>query len=152
MWDLDGHELTGVYGTWSERSYELTDMEAESLTLLLSAEDSPGPEWTHRIPDEFYGESMRWSLTVSRAEVTDIHSTIVQGTVGGVFVDVLAQRFDRSWAVSAQDTDDDIAQEVLRRLGLVQSPASGAWSGWLPEAQVAITGRASYVPWPQPCC
>lgn len=150
MWDLSGLELTGVYGTWSERSYELTDLQADSVTLLMSAEDPPGPEWTHRLPDEFYGESVRWALTVSRAEVTDIHNTIVQGTVGGVFVDVLAQRFDGSWAVSAQDTDD-IAQEVLRRLNLVYVPASGAWSGWLPQAQVTITGRASYVAWPQPC-
>lgn len=150
MWDLDGLELTGVYGMWSDRSYELADLETDSLTLLMSAEESPGPDWVHRIPDEFYGESIRWALTVSRAEVADIHNTIVQGTVGGVFVDVLAQRLDRSWAVSAQDTDD-IAPEVLRRLGLVHVPGSGTWSGWLPEARVTITGRASYATWPQPC-
>lgn len=33
MWDLDGLELTGVYGTWSERSYELADLEDDSLTV-----------------------------------------------------------------------------------------------------------------------
>jgi hypothetical protein len=104
----------------------------------------------HRVPNEFYGESMRWALSVPRAEVTDMPSTIIQGTVGGVFVDVLAQRFDRSWAVSANYTDD-IAPEMPRRLGLAQTSAVGPWSGWVAQNQVEITGRASYASWPQPC-
>lgn len=152
MWDLEGLELTGCYGIWAERSYELVDIESDSLTLLMSAEESPGPGWVHRTPDEFYGESLRWALSVPRAEVTDMHHTLVQGIVGDVFVDVLAQRFDRSWAVSAEDTDDAVAAEMLRQLGLIRESRAAAWCGWVAEDQVAITARASYVPWPpQPC-
>lgn len=148
MWDLTGLELTGVYGTWSGRSYELVNHEAEIMTLVMSAEEAPGPDWVHRAPDAFYGESMRWELHVPRTEVTDVHATIVQGTIEGYFVDILAQRHDRAWAVSAESATDTFA-ELLRRLGLV--PAGDAWSGWVPESEVFITSRASYVPWPQPC-
>lgn len=150
MWDLAGLELTGCYGTWSERSYELTDIEDDTLTLLMSAEESPGPGWVHRAPDEFYGESLRWALSVPRIEVTDMHHTLVQGMVGDVFVDVLAQRCDRSWAVTAEGTDDAIAVEMLRQFGLAKAARTGAWSGWVPEDKVAITGQASYTPWPSP--
>lgn len=150
MWDLAGLELTGIYGIWSERSYELADIETDTMTLLMTAEESPGPGWVHREPDAFYGESMRWALSVPSTEVTEVHNTIVQGSVDGVFVDVLAQRFDRSWAVSTDDPDGTLTA-FLTRLGLV--PSGSTWTGWVPENQVEITGRASYLPWPpQPCC
>jgi hypothetical protein len=150
MWDLAGLELTAVHGTWSERSYALADIEDDTVTLLMSAEESPRPGWVHRLPDEFYGGSRRCATSVPRAEVTDMHSTIVQGTLGDVFVNVLAQRFDRSWAVSANETND-ISEEMLRRLGLTQASAVGPWSGWVAEDLVEITGRVSYASWPQPC-
>lgn len=148
MWDLAGLELTGCYGTWSERSYELVDVEDDRVTLLMNSDESPGPDWVHRQPDKFYGESMRWSLSVPRAEVTDMHNTLVQGTVDGMFVDVLAQRQDRSWAVKAEDGDESL-EALLRRLGVI--PAGSSWNGWVPESLVSITARASYVDWPQPC-
>lgn len=149
MWDLAGRELTGVYGTWSERIYELVDAETDMTTLLMSSDESPGPDWIHRIPDAFYGESMRWSLSVPRSEVTEVHTTIVQGAIDGTFVDVLAQRQDRSWAVKAEGGDESL-EALLRRLGVI--PANSTWNGWVPEPVVSITARASYVPWPQPCC
>lgn len=127
MWDLTGLELMGVYGTWSGRSYELVNHEAEIITLVMSAEEAPGPDWAHRTPDDFYGESLRWELNVPRTEVTDVHTTIVQGTMEGHFVDVLAQRHDRAWAISAENPPETLI-ELLRRLGVV--PAGSAWSGW----------------------
>src|SRR6476661_2032598 len=126
MWDLAGLELTGVYGDWSGRTYELVNAEAEIMTLLMSAEESPGPDWVHRMPDAFYGESLRWALNVPRTEVTDVHTTVVQGSIDGTFVDVLAQRQDRSWAVKAGDGDESL-EALLRRLGVI--PAGSVWNG-----------------------
>lgn len=117
-------------------------------TLLMSSEVAPGPDWIHCIPDAFYGESTRWALRVPRSEVTDIHSTLVQGTIEGHFVDVLAQRTDRSWEVLAEKPVETFAA-LLSRLGL--APSGDSWSGSVPESRVSITGRASYVPWPPPC-
>ncbi|GAC1491314.1 MAG: hypothetical protein NVS2B15_10550 [Pseudarthrobacter sp.] len=54
-WDLAGLELAGVYGTWAGRGYALVNAEAEIMTLLMSAEKAPGPDWVHRTPDDVYG-------------------------------------------------------------------------------------------------
>jgi hypothetical protein len=53
---LLARELTGTYGTWSERSYELDNPETDMLTLLMCAEEAPGPDWAHLTTDVFYGE------------------------------------------------------------------------------------------------
>jgi hypothetical protein len=145
MWDLAGMELTGKYGTWFERTYELDVCPESGVSLLMSAEQAPGPDWVLRTPDVFYGENTRWTLTIPAAQITDVHETIAQGMIGGACVDLLAQRCDGAWAVSSEAKEID----VLVRLGL--SIEDGLWNGWVPEGEVTAITRASYAPLTEAC-
>lgn len=145
MWDLAGLELTGRYGTWFERTYELAGTTADSMSLVMSAEQSPGLEWVRCTADVFYGENMRWTRVVPALQLTDVHGTVAQGMIGGVCVDLLAQRSDGAWAVSSDGNPVDL----LVRLGLAIE--DGLWNGWVPEREVSAITRASYIPYPEAC-
>jgi hypothetical protein len=145
MWDLAGQELTGRYGTWFERTYELAGSTEGGVVLLMSAEQAPGTDWERCTPDVFYGENTRWTLVVPAAEITDVHHTIAQGMIGGVSVDLLAQRCDGAWAVFSGEKEIN----VLVRLGLAIE--DGLWNGWVPKQEVSAITRASYTPFPEAC-
>lgn len=138
MFDLDGLELTGTYGTWSGRVYEIAERHRGQVLLLTSAEVAPGPDWTWRDPDHFFGEGNRWQCEVPAAEVTGVHRTVVQGSIEDSIFDLDAQRDDGDWAVSTVCAGNPL----LRRLGL--QPSNGKWSGWAPVEEVFGITRTSH--------
>lgn len=143
MWDLEGLELTGRYGNWFERTYEIIEGWYGTVALVMSAEQSPGPEWERCVPDVFYGEGIRWTRHVPAGQVTGVHSTVAQGVIGGACVDLLAQRGDGRWAVSS----DGKTVDHLVRMGMTME--DGLWNGWVPQRDVTAITRASYIPYPE---
>lgn len=86
-WREDGTRLTGDYGTWRGQEYELLRLRPDadgSLTLLVRANDAPGPGWKTRKmhPNNFAEAPFRHFLDVPAAEVTGILRVQTSGDLG----------------------------------------------------------------------
>lgn len=145
MWTCDGIKLSGDYGTWNGREYELRSSSPIRGLIYLVQEggDSPGPEWTaHEQPNRFPRPAVAYTLGVPPDEVTNIHAIRATGEFKpGRRVKILAEDAEGKVAVVA---GDDFATE--EKWDLIEDHGfhtfhnepverSGVF-GWLPTAKV----------------
>lgn len=131
MWSIAGQELTGTYGNWNDRVYEVIVDRGPEIGLLLSAEAAPADGWLRRLQDDFWGEDMRWEWRVPSDEVSGIRSVLVETPICGKVFTVQAQRDDGFWALTRAGALDRI---LAARLGLTE--AGGTWSGWVSDDEI----------------
>ncbi|GAA1358414.1 hypothetical protein GCM10009636_31210 [Arthrobacter koreensis] len=106
MWRKDGTKLTGNYGTWKGREFELWSLKPYEgyLTLVQNGGDSPGPEWhTATFPNRFAKTPLTHSLDVPADEVTNRHSVEVTGNMGP----------GRNFVLIAEDDEGNLAVESI---------------------------------------
>lgn len=146
MWTADGTKLSGDYGMWKGREYELrsTSPIRGLIYLVQEGGERPGPEWkTHEQPNEFPRPSIAYTLGVPPDEVTDVHAVRASGELRpGHVVKVLAEDAHGNLAVVAgTGFSAEAKMDLLKEHGfhpfakdepVVRQPVFG----WLPADMV----------------
>lgn len=145
MWSLVGDELSGAYGCWNDRVYELMGDSGGEVTLVMSAEAEPGPDWSRRAPDVSWAEGHRWELRVPADEVTAVRTVLVETPICGVVFTVQAQREDGCWAVTRSGS---VEPALAARLGLERD--GDDWTGWVGRDEVVDFIRTPSAETPTP--
>ena len=102
MWRNDGSKLSGTYGTWHGREWELWSSADDrgNLTLVQDGGEQPGPDWKRLdYPNRFARTPVRFYKDVEADSVSDVHSIRATARLDGVLVELLAEGDAGSMAV-----------------------------------------------------
>ena len=154
MWMRDGTKLSGKYGTWRGREYELrsTSPIRGLIYLVQEGGETPGPEWTnHEQPNDFPRPSIAYTLGVPPDEVTNIHAVQAAGELGpGREVEIVGEDSDGNLAVVAdrgfwaEEKWDLVEDQGFHTFHNEPVERSGVF-GWLPAE--AVNDIASEIYW-----
>ncbi|MCC9178946.1 hypothetical protein [Arthrobacter sp. zg-Y750] len=157
MWLSDGRELTGSYGTWKGKIFELRQtapLADGTLILERAGGDSPGPEWVTQAGAHSFGRPPVAHIRfVPADEVKDIHAVSAEGIFGSrCRVFVLAEDGKGNLAVeaSAANLVSD-KKRLLSQYGFEVRPGDPVERtsvlGWLPVE--LVHDFKSEVVWPK---
>ena len=111
----DGTKLTGTYGTWQGREWELDGSAPYNgkLTLIRDGGEQPGPDWKQMVyPNRFARTPLHFRKDVDAGEVSDVHSIKATAMLDQHQVLVIAEDDGERLAVQ---TVEQMASETIRR-------------------------------------
>lgn len=111
----DGTKLTGTYGTWQGREWELDGSAPYNgkLTLIRDGGEQPGPDWKQMVyPNRFARTPLHFRKDVDAGEVSDVHSIKATAMLDQHQVLVIAEDDGERLAVQ---TAEQMASETIRR-------------------------------------
>ncbi len=111
----DGTKLTGTYGTWQGREWELDGSAPYNgkLTLIRDGGEQPEPDWKQMVyPNRFARTPLHFRKDVDAGEVSDVHSIKATAMLDQHQVLVIAEDDGERLAVQ---TAEQMASETIRR-------------------------------------
>lgn len=146
MWLSDGTELTGKYGKWKGRVYELrqtTPLADGTLILECVGGESPGPEWITQTGAHSFGRPpVVHILLVPADEVTDIHAVSAEGTFGSRCRVYVIAEDDKGYLAVEASAESNLSNKkrLLSEYGFEARPDDPVERtsvlGWLPAGLV----------------